>query len=96
MGGLAIAGKPKSISTKEKMSCAKRGKSSGALNNFYGKHHSPETKLKIGAVKSIIYRGIGNPNYGKIWITSIDSIENKMIPKDSTIPKGWEKGRTLV
>lgn len=37
----------------------------GSDNGFYGKHHSEETKSKIGLKASIRYRGEGNPFYGK-------------------------------
>ena len=37
----------------------------GSNNGFYGKHHSEETKSKIGSKASIRCRGEGNPFYGK-------------------------------
>lgn len=56
-------------------------------NNFKGKHHSEETKRKIGLANS----GTKGPN-GTMWITN--GLENRKIKKEiDEIPKGWYKGR---
>lgn len=40
-------------------------------------------------------RGIGEKNsqFGKYWIT--DDLANQKIDKDSIIPIGWHRGRTI-
>lgn len=37
--------------------------------------------------------GKNNGSFGTIWISNIDSQENKRISKDDPIPTGWVKGR---
>lgn len=62
-------------------------------DNFTGKHHTEDTKRKIGLKNSISQTGIKNSQYGTIWITN--GIENKKILKSDIIPNMWKRGRTL-
>lgn len=59
-------GKILSQETKHKMSVAKLGKVFGENNNFYGKSHSDEFKLKQSERQKIKQLGSGNNN-AKIW-----------------------------
>lgn len=61
-------------------------------NNFYGKTHTEETKIKIGSANSEHQKGSGNSQFGTMWITN--GKENKKIRKEAgIIPEGWYKGR---
>lgn len=71
---------------------SRRG-TAGGLVAFLGKQHSNESKKKIGEANSKHQTGKGNSQYGSMWITN--GIENKKIPKDSTIPEGFRKGRKI-
>jgi len=64
-----------------------------AAASFKGKRHSKETKEKIGTANSKHQTGEANSQFGSIWITN--GTENKKIKKESVIPEGWYKGRTL-
>jgi hypothetical protein len=63
-------------------------------NNFEGKSHSKETKVKIGAANSIKQKGSNNSQYGKCWITN--EIESKKINKGDVLPEGWRLGRKII
>lgn len=52
--------------TRKKMSVAKKDKSFGSNNNFYGKIHTEEFKKKISKVTSIRQQGSNN-SQAKIW-----------------------------
>jgi group I intron endonuclease len=65
------------------------------VNGFAGKHHSDESKKKIGAANAIANLGERNPNFGKIWITNPQTYENGQIKKTDPIPVGWIKGRKM-
>ena len=60
---------------------------------FLGKHHTEETKLKIGQANSKLQMGKNNSQFDTMWIT--DGINNKKIKKIDVIPEGWYKGRKL-
>lgn len=62
------------------------------LKTFLGKHHSIESKLKIGKSNSIKQLGEKNSQFGTCWITN--EINNKKIKKTEIIPEGWSLGRT--
>ena len=62
---------------------------------FFGKVHSDETKIKIGAANAIHQRGDKNSQFGTTWITNAESGESKKIKKDDLIPDGWVKGRNI-
>lgn len=62
-------------------------------HNWTGKHHSEETKVKIGKANSVSQRGSKNSQYGKIWISNNETQQSKRIPKTSEIPEGWVLGR---
>lgn len=57
--------------------------------SFRGKHHTEETKKKISVANSKRQAGLGNSNYGKMWITNLITLERKMILKTLEIPEGW-------
>ena len=60
-------------------------------NSFVGKHHTEETKVRIGKKNSKHQQGNNNSNFGNRWITN-GSI-SKLIPKENSLPKGFKKGR---
>lgn len=66
-GGATNTGKKFSLTTRDKMSSAQKGRSgfTGAKNPFFGKRHSQETKEKMSQAKTIQYLGAGNPFFGK-------------------------------
>jgi hypothetical protein len=61
--------------------------------NWVGKHHTEESKRKIGNANSLIQKGSNNSQYGTRWITNGN--ENKKIKKEEQIPNGWRLGRQL-
>ena len=40
-------------------------------------------------------KGVGNSQYGTMWICNIELEENKKISKNDIIPEGWIKGRSV-
>ena len=67
-------------------------------NAFRGKHHTEETKKKIGEKNSILLKGEKNPNFGKCWIYSKQkkiSISIKKEELDIYLSNGWIKGRKI-
>lgn len=62
-------------------------------DNWTGKHHTQETKEKIGKSNSMKQKGEKNSQFGTCWITN--EIENKKIKKNDIIPNGWKLGRTI-
>ena len=62
-------------------------------HNWLGKHHSEESKKKIGLANSKRQSGSGNSMYGKMWICNDLTKESKPILKTDPIPNGWRKGR---
>lgn len=70
----------------------------GGVNTFKGKHHTDETKEKIGKANSKHQSGKGNSNYGNCWIYHPDLKQNKSIPRyelDQWLGEGWIKGRKI-
>lgn len=61
-------------------------------NGFKGKSHTEETKEKMRKPKNI---GKENPQYGMMWIYSLEEQISKRISKDEIIPEGWYKGRKM-
>ena len=67
-------------------------------NAFRGKKHTDEAKKKIGEANSIKQKGIGNSQYGKIWIHNDDLGINKKVNKDELddmINIGFKKGMKM-
>lgn len=59
---------------------------------FLGKSHSEETKELMRKSKNV---GRDNPQYGMIWIYSLEEKISKRINKNEVIPEGWYKGRKM-
>lgn len=59
-------------------------------DNFKGRHHTSETKLKISAANKR-RRGPGTSQFGTFWIT--DGTSNAKCRGD--IPEGWYRGRRM-
>lgn len=62
-------------------------------DNFKGKKHTEETKVKMRASHKGKQEGKKNSQYGTCWITN--EIENKKIFKGDEIPNGWRLGRVI-
>lgn len=65
----------------------------GKPGTFRGKHHSTESKIKIGLKNSLHQKGKGNSQFGSFWITN--GIENRKCKNIDDIPKGFKKGRVM-
>lgn len=65
----------------------------GFSQSFKGKHHTKETKKKIGQANSISQSGSKNSQFGTIWICNDSTNESMKVLKTDTIPIGWRKGR---
>jgi hypothetical protein len=65
----------------------------GRVGVFVDKQHSEESKKKIGIKNSKNQIGMGNSQFGTMWITN--NFENKKIKKNDNIPEGWKKGRVI-
>lgn len=91
-GGLALKGRKPSENT---LNSVKKRHAEGKVkyDNFTGKFHNDETKKKIGEKNSKNQSGVGNSQYGTMWIT--DGNSNKKIKKNEPIPVGWKKGRVF-
>lgn len=61
--------------------------------DWTGKHHTKESKKKIGDAIRITQLGDKNSQYGTQYITN--GIESKRIKKNETIPYGWIQGRII-
>ena len=61
------------------------------VDNWTGRKHTNETKIKIGKINSTKQTGESNSQFGTCWITN--GTENKKIKKTEKLPKGWEFGR---
>lgn len=79
----------KKYSEKLSISCKKFGKE----NNFYGKNHSDETKLKMSKSHKGKHSKDKNSQFGTMWITN--GVDNKKIKKNEPIPYKWRKGRII-
>ena len=64
-------------------------------DTFTGKHHTIETKRKIGLANSISQKGEKNSQFGTQWISNLKLKQIKKIKKNEPIPVGWVKGRKL-
>lgn len=64
--------------------------------DWTGKHHSEESKRKIGKTNSLLQSGEKNSMYGRCWITNGD--ESKPIKKNELnkyLNNGWYLGRKI-
>lgn len=63
-------------------------------NPFKGKHHTDESKKKISEANK---RNIGPKcsQYNTMWIYSLAEKRSMKISNNTTIPKGWIKGRKM-
>lgn len=52
-------------------------------------------RIKFAECMSLSQSGELNNGFGSFWIHNRELKRNERIPKDSTIPCGWEKGRVL-
>jgi len=64
-----------------------------ASYGFLGKHHTEEFKSKIGKISATSQKGVGNSQFGTIWIT--DGTISKKISKTNDLPEGFRKGRVV-
>lgn len=60
--------------------------------SFKGKHHTEESKQKIGLKNSKLQSGSKNSQFGTMWITN-GSASMKVKKDIDNIPEGWYKGR---
>lgn len=81
-----------------------RAKISNGLKEYYvnnsghfkGKQHKQETKQKIGNHSSIHQKGTGNSQYGKVWISDLETRSSFKIDKEQLntyLNRGFVKGR---
>jgi hypothetical protein len=62
--------------------------------NFEGRHHSEESKNKIGRANVDNHKGSKNAQYGTFWIT--DGLNNKKWKDElGNIPENFRKGRVM-
>ena len=67
--------------------------------DWFGRHHTKETKEKISKAKKGKYKGKENSQYGTCWIMNKKLKENKKIKKEDLqdwINEGWTKGRKII
>jgi group I intron endonuclease len=66
----------------------------GGGKYWIGKHHSNESKIKIGEANSIHQKGESNSQFGTCWITN--GTDNKKIRKtDLHLYSDWRLGRII-
>lgn len=83
--------KGSTLANKKRLELVKQGLIN--LKTFLGKTHTDETKQKMSMAKKGKATGNENSQYGSMWITN--GTANQKIKKDSSIPEGWYKGRTI-
>jgi group I intron endonuclease len=64
-------------------------------DTFRGKKHSQKTKDIIGRKNSMHQIGVGNSQYGTMWIYSLTEKKSIKIKKTQCIPEGWNQGRKI-
>lgn len=65
---------------------------------FKGKHHSEETRKKIGESNSRHQSGEGNSNYGRKWMYNEELKTSKSVSKENVdilLKEGWQLGRKI-
>ena len=76
----------------------KKQRSHASSKSFQGKHHTEETKRKIGEANSIKQQGVNNSNYGNCWVYSLEEKRNKTIKGNELnfyLSNGWIKGMKM-
>ena len=69
----------------------------GKHDTFLNKHHSSETKAKIGAKNSKTQSGQGNSQYGTCWVTNgIESFKIKKEQLGEYLIRGFHRGRKSI
>lgn len=66
--------------------------------DWTGKHHTDESRMKIGVANSIQQRGEKNSQFGTVWISNLTlkkSQKIKIEELDSFLEQGWIKGRKM-
>jgi len=81
-GRLKIIGRKSSIETRNKISKSRIGKYKGIENNFYGRHHSEETKEKIRNSQT---PRCGKDNHNSIEVYQFDVNTLKILKKFESI-----------
>jgi hypothetical protein len=97
-GESGMKGKHHSQETKMKYSksnCGVNNPMYGKISAMKGKHHTEEAKKKIGKATSLKQKGVGNSQYGTMWIYNKETKQNKKIKRTDKIPIGWVKGRKI-
>lgn len=70
----------------------------GSNSSFWGKHHDDKAKIAMGVKNSIHQSGEGNSSFGKIWMSSVELKNSKLIAKNEVknyLDQGWYKGRKM-
>ncbi len=60
-------------------------------DGFKDQKHSDVSRKKMSDAKT----GVGNSQYGKMWIYSLTERKSIRINKDAPVPDGWHKGRKM-
>lgn len=90
-----VAAWKKNVSTAGKLAHAEGRNTGWTGQEFKGRHHTEESKLKISKLNSIRQRGKNNSQYGKMWIYNPKLKVSKRIDKNDDISEGWYKGRKI-
>lgn len=64
-------------------------------STFLGKHHTNESKAKIGKANSKYQSGVGNSQYGTHWWRDPITGESHKFRDGDSIPQGWIRGRKI-
>jgi len=70
------------------MMCCYSENQNRVSNRMYG-----WVKARFAKAQSVSQSGAGNSQYGTFWISNLNDKVSKKVPKGSSIPVGWVKGR---